>query len=114
MLTRLNEEEVITKRSHVSNARTRVAFVTELELLLPFSTMSTAMDTTPDQTAATSSQPPKPEEPVETWDDIPDEIKHLGTDEILTRIRLLDNDLKVCVLMTDVCDFQTLIQHSAR
>jgi len=42
-----------------------------------------AMDTTPDQ-------PPE-----ETWDDIPEEIKALTTEEILTRIRLIDNDIKV-------------------
>ncbi|CAL1712868.1 unnamed protein product [Somion occarium] len=41
------------------------------------------MDTTPDQ-------PPE-----ETWDDIPEEIISLSTDEILTRTRLIDNDLKV-------------------
>ena len=41
------------------------------------------MDTTPDQ-------PPE-----ETWSDIPEEIKDLGTDEIMTRTRLIDNDLKV-------------------
>ncbi|KAG6820704.1 26S proteasome regulatory subunit 6A-B [Arthromyces matolae] len=43
----------------------------------------TAMDTTPDV----------PEE--ETWADIPEDILSLTTDEILTRIRLLDNDIKV-------------------
>ncbi|KAI0731911.1 26S proteasome subunit P45 [Fomitopsis betulina] len=42
-----------------------------------------AMDTTPDQPAE------------ETWADIPEEIITLSTDEILTRIRLIDNDLKV-------------------
>ncbi|KAF9242523.1 P-loop containing nucleoside triphosphate hydrolase protein [Melanogaster broomeanus] len=42
-----------------------------------------AMDTTPDQ----------PSE--ETWDDIPEDIMALSTDEILTRIRLIDNDIKV-------------------
>lgn len=41
------------------------------------------MDTTPDQ-------PPE-----ETWDDIPDEIMELGTEDVLTRIRLIDNDIKV-------------------
>ena len=41
------------------------------------------MDTTPD----------KPAE--ETWEDIPEEIMGLSTDEIFTRIRLIDNDLKV-------------------
>lgn len=41
------------------------------------------MDTTPDH-------PPE-----ETWADIPEEIMSLSTDDILTRIRLIDNDLKV-------------------
>lgn len=41
------------------------------------------MDTAPD----------KPAE--ETWEDIPDDIKALTTDEIFTRIRLIDNDIKV-------------------
>ncbi|KXN88111.1 26S protease regulatory subunit 6A [Leucoagaricus sp. SymC.cos] len=42
-----------------------------------------AMDTTPDVP------------PPENWDDIPEEILSLSTDEILTRIRLIDNDIKV-------------------
>lgn len=41
------------------------------------------MDTTPDQ-------PPE-----ETWADIPEDVMSLNTDEILTRIRLIDNDMKV-------------------
>ncbi|GJE91617.1 26S protease regulatory subunit [Phanerochaete sordida] len=41
------------------------------------------MDTTPDQ-------PPE-----ETWEDIPEDIKSLSTDEIVTRTRLIDNDLRV-------------------
>ncbi|KAJ7459956.1 26S proteasome subunit P45 [Mycena latifolia] len=41
------------------------------------------MDTTPDQ-------PPE-----ETWADIPEEVMSLNTDEILTRIRLIENDMKV-------------------
>lgn len=41
------------------------------------------MDTTPIQ----------PEE--ETWDDIPEDIMSLTTDDVLTRIRLIDNDIKV-------------------
>jgi 26S proteasome regulatory subunit T5 len=41
------------------------------------------MDTTPDR-------PPE-----ETWSDIPDEVLSLTTDEILTRIRLIENDIKV-------------------
>jgi len=41
------------------------------------------MDTTPDV-------PPE-----ETWDDISPDILALGTDEILTRARLIDNDIKV-------------------
>ena len=34
-----------------------------------------------------------PEE--ETWSDLPEEILTLSTDEILTRTRLIDNDIKV-------------------
>ncbi|KAF9267337.1 26S proteasome subunit P45 [Marasmius fiardii PR-910] len=41
-----------------------------------------AMDTAPDQIE-------------ETWDDIPEDIMSLSTDDILTRIRLIDNDIKV-------------------
>jgi hypothetical protein len=47
------------------------------------------MDTTPDQP------------PVETWDDIPEDVMALPTDEILTRVRLLDNDIKVGVNYTE-------------
>ena len=39
-------------------------------------------------------QPPQPEE--ETWEDIPEDIRALNTDEILARVRLLENDIKVC------------------
>ena len=42
-----------------------------------------AMDVTPDA----------PTE--ENWDDLPEEILTLSTDEILTRTRLIDNDIKV-------------------
>lgn len=42
-----------------------------------------AMDTTPDQPAE------------ETWEDIPEDIMTLSTDEILQRIRLIENDIKV-------------------
>ena len=45
------------------------------------------MDTTPDQL------------PEETWDDIPEEIMELDTEDILTRIRLIDNDIKVRSLL---------------
>ena len=38
----------------------------------------------------TSDQPPE-----ETWEDIPEEIMELETDDVLTRIRLIDNDIKV-------------------
>ncbi|KAL5524268.1 RPT5 [Sanghuangporus sanghuang] len=44
-----------------------------------------AMDTTPEEM--------KPVE--ETWDDIPEEIMALSTDEINSRIRLIENDIKV-------------------
>ena len=41
-----------------------------------------AMDVTPDV-------PPE-----ETWDDIPEDIMGLSTEEIITRTRLIDNDIK--------------------
>jgi len=44
------------------------------------------MDTAPDQ-------PPE-----ETWDDIPEEIMALPTEDIQTRTRLVDNDVKVMFL----------------
>ena len=43
------------------------------------------MDITPDQPAE------------ETWDDIPDDVLNSTTDEIFTRIRLIENDVKVCL-----------------
>lgn len=45
--------------------------------------------------AAMDESPDVP--PEETWDDIPEDILNLATDEILTRARLIDNDLKVIV-----------------
>ena len=39
----------------------------------------------------------------ETWADIPDEIQSLSTDEILTRIRLIENDIKVRRAMLAIC-----------
>lgn len=42
------------------------------------------MDTTPDE---------QPQE--ETWDDIPSDVKAASTEEISTRSRLIDNDVKV-------------------
>lgn len=50
----------------------------------PATAENAAMDTTPD-----AAPPP------ETWDDIPEEILSLSTDEVLTRIRLIENDIKV-------------------
>ena len=49
-------------------------------------TEDAAMDTAPDQ-------PPE-----ETWDDIPEEIMALTTEDIQTRTRLIDNDIKVTFL----------------
>lgn len=45
-----------------------------------------AMDTTPDQIE-------------ESWDDIPDDVLNSTPDEIFTRTRLIDNDIKVCYLI---------------
>jgi 26S proteasome regulatory subunit T5 len=46
-------------------------------------TAAHAMDTT-------SDLPPQ-----ETWEDIPTDVMAAGTDEIMTRTRLIDNDIKV-------------------
>jgi hypothetical protein len=46
-------------------------------------TEDASMDTAPDQP------------PDETWDDIPEEIMALPTEDIQTRTRLIDNDIKV-------------------
>lgn len=55
----------------------------ETELPEPTQQEAAEMDTTPDQ-------------PVEeTWEDIPEEIMELETEDILTRIRLIENDIKV-------------------
>lgn len=35
------------------------------------------------------------EAPEETWEDIPDDVKNAGADEIVTRARLIDNDIRV-------------------
>ncbi|GLB38363.1 putative AAA ATPase family protein [Lyophyllum shimeji] len=56
------------------------------------------------ETTTSSTAPPADVAPMdttsdvpteETWDDIPEEIMSLSTDEILTRIRLIENDIKV-------------------
>jgi 26S proteasome regulatory subunit T5 len=49
------------------------------------------------EAAAMDTAPDVP--PPETWDDIPEEIMSLSTDEVLTRIRLIDNDIKVPFLV---------------
>lgn len=38
----------------------------------------------------------------ETWADIPEDIMALSTDEILTRIRLIENDIKVWAVCNSV------------
>ncbi|CAA7261482.1 unnamed protein product [Cyclocybe aegerita] len=49
--------------------------------------------TSADGTVAMDETPDAP--PEETWDDIPEDIMALSTDEIITRTRLIDNDIKV-------------------
>jgi len=63
------------QRSNSNKSDTALPEGTQLE--------TAEMDTTPDQ-------------PVEeTWEDIPEEIIELETEDILTRIRLIENDIKV-------------------
>ena len=52
-------------------------------------TENVEMDTTPDET--------KPVE--ETWEDIPEDIMSLSADEINSRIRLIENDIKVRLIL---------------
>jgi len=47
---------------------------------------TTEMDTTPDEAVVE-----------ETWEDLPDDVKGSSTDEVMTRMRLIDNDIKVCM-----------------
>ena len=53
----------------------------------------TPLGATPAEDAAMDTAPDQP--PEETWDDIPEEIMALTTEDIQTRTRLIDNDIKV-------------------
>jgi 26S proteasome regulatory subunit T5 len=53
----------------------------------------TPEETRPTEDAAMDTAPDQP--PEETWDDIPEEIMALPTEDIQTRTRLIDNDIKV-------------------
>jgi 26S proteasome regulatory subunit T5 len=48
--------------------------------------------TSNDGPAAMDVSPDAP--PEETWDDIPEDIMSLNTEEVMTRTRLIDNDIK--------------------
>lgn len=50
------------------------------------------MDITPEDTAPEDLTPA---EPVDDWSDIPEDVINLTTDEIISRTRLIDNDVKV-------------------
>jgi 26S proteasome regulatory subunit T5 len=50
-------------------------------------------ETSPTEDAAMDTAPDQP--PEETWEDIPEEIMALPTEDIQTRTRLIDNDIKV-------------------
>jgi len=54
------------------------------------STAAPADGAAPMETDAAPAAPP-----VETWDDLPDDIKSATPEEIMTRIRLIENDIKV-------------------
>lgn len=55
--------------------------------------VSSASAQTPREGGAMDTTPDRP--PEDNWDDIPPEIMALGTDEVMTRIRLIENDIKV-------------------
>jgi len=61
--------------------------------LEPLSSGSGSMDVAPDQ-------PPQ----VAAWEDIPDDVLSSTTEEILTRIRLIENDIKVSQLAFNIPD----------
>ena len=44
-----------------------------------------------------SDQPPE-----EKWEDIPEDILALPTEDIATRTRLIDNDLRVCSFLSQI------------
>lgn len=48
---------------------------------------TTEMDTTPDEPAE------------ETWEDIPEDVRNANVDEVNTRTRLVDNDIRVSMSM---------------
>ena len=75
----------------------------EAELPEPTQQEAAEMDTTPDQ-------------PVEeTWEDIPEDIMELETEDILTRIRLIENDIKVRLDILDGVSRLTLrLGHALR
>jgi hypothetical protein len=47
-----------------------------------------------------------------TWDDIPTDILSASTDEILTRIRLIENDLKVWSCLFSVFPSNNILGHA--
>lgn len=52
------------------------------------------MDITPEDLTPEDTQPA---EPVDDWSDIPEDVINLTTDEIISRTRLIDNDVKVSI-----------------
>ena len=58
--------------------------------------VQTPQETGPTEDAAMDIAPDQP--PEETWDDIPEDIMALPTEDIQTRTRLIDNDIKVTSL----------------
>lgn len=49
-----------------------------------------------DGAAPMETDAPTEEPVVETWEDLPEEIRNSSPEEIMTRIRLIENDIKVC------------------
>jgi hypothetical protein len=52
-----------------------------------------------DGDASMDTSPDEPQPPEETWDDIPEDVRNAGVEEIITRTRLIDNDIRVCLFL---------------
>lgn len=75
--------------SSVPNKTDDAAQSDSAPLLVDHEETDATMDTTPDQ-------PPE-----ETWEDIPEDVRNGPIDEITTRTRLIDNDIRVCIRLGD-------------
>lgn len=87
----------MAKTSHKAT-RVRVTSLTQashLHIHTHSSTMSEVQKEAPSEPVAMDTSPEETKPVEETWEDIPEEIMALGADEVNSRIRLIENDIKV-------------------